>query len=137
MTDRQPAGFDATWDVASAIPGWLTQDQARLLFDTARELPSGPLVVEIGSHQGRSTVVLASAAAGSGARSSRSTRSWKAGCSAASPRGTKFEQTSPRPGWTNGRLLAEYSTRARPAGHATIDMLYIDGKHDYWTFATT
>lgn len=68
MTDCRPAEFDATWTVASTIPGWLTEAQARLLFDTAQELSERPLIVEIGSHQGKSTVVLASAARAIGGR---------------------------------------------------------------------
>ena len=44
------------------IGGWLTEAQARTLWDEARVVPAGALIVEIGSHQGRSTVVLAAAA---------------------------------------------------------------------------
>ena len=33
-----------------------------------------------------------------------------------------------------GRLQAEFSTRAAAAWSARFDLLYIDGKHDYWTF---
>ena len=32
-------------------------------------------------------------------------------------------------------LVAEYSTRARPAWDRPLDLLYIDGKHDYWTLS--
>lgn len=58
---RSPAGpdFDGLFAVADRIPGWLTRDQARVLYDATRALPPGSTVVEIGSHQGRSTVVLA------------------------------------------------------------------------------
>ena len=30
-------------------------------------------------------------------------------------------------------LVADYSTRARPEWQRPLDLLYIDGKHDYWT----
>ncbi|GAA1769966.1 class I SAM-dependent methyltransferase [Nocardioides hankookensis] len=53
--------FPAVFGVADAIPGWLTRDQAHALFDAATQLRPGSTVVEIGSHQGRSTVVLAGA----------------------------------------------------------------------------
>ena len=88
MSDRPALDFEAVWDVASTIPGWLTEEQAKLLFDTARDLSSAsaPLLLEIGSHQGKSTVVLASAARRAGGRSSRSTRSSTAASSAARPR---------------------------------------------------
>ena len=52
-------------DVLAAIApieGWLTDDQARRLWDSAEVLHAGQSIVEIGSFQGRSTVVLARAA---------------------------------------------------------------------------
>lgn len=52
--------FEDAWQRADNIEGWLTRAQARALFDAA-ERADGP-VVEIGSHQGRSTAVLAAAA---------------------------------------------------------------------------
>ncbi len=41
----------------------MTDAQARLLWDSAQTVPAGSAVVEIGSHYGRSTALLASAAA--------------------------------------------------------------------------
>ena len=32
-------------------------------------------------------------------------------------------------------LVTEYSTKARPGWHRELDLLYIDGKHDYWTLS--
>jgi hypothetical protein len=32
-------------------------------------------------------------------------------------------------------LVVDYSTRLRPSWRDPIDLLYIDGKHDYWTFS--
>jgi predicted O-methyltransferase YrrM len=54
--------FDEMQAQASGIEGWLTDGQARLLWDSARAVRPGDRVVEIGSYQGRSTVVLAGAA---------------------------------------------------------------------------
>jgi predicted O-methyltransferase YrrM len=51
-------------DVLSAVRdvnGWMTDDQARRLWDRASDVREGQRIVEIGSFQGRSTVVLASA----------------------------------------------------------------------------
>ena len=42
------------------VAGWLSDDQARRLWDRAEALAPGATVVEIGSYQGRSTAVLAS-----------------------------------------------------------------------------
>ena len=44
---------------ADAIAGWLSRDQARELHDQVLALRPGATIVEIGSHHGRSTVVLA------------------------------------------------------------------------------
>jgi hypothetical protein len=47
-----------------------------------------------------------------------------------------FEQNIAGAGLTETvELLPEYSTRARPGWTRTIDYLYIDGKHDYWTLS--
>ena len=40
------------------VEGWLSPDQARILFERAAEVPAGGTIVEIGSCQGRSTIVL-------------------------------------------------------------------------------
>lgn len=53
--------FAAAWKLAEDIPGWLTRDQARLLWDCVLDGPHGGIVLEIGSHRGRSTVVLGQA----------------------------------------------------------------------------
>ncbi len=45
------------------VQGWLTDAQARCLWEAAREVRDGGRIVEIGSFRGRSTIVLASAAA--------------------------------------------------------------------------
>ena len=45
------------------VEGWMTPGQASTLFDAARRCPDGGRIVEIGSFRGRSTIVLASAAA--------------------------------------------------------------------------
>lgn len=44
------------------IPGWFTDDQVAVLYKEAKKLSPGEKVVEIGSYQGRSTVVIAKAA---------------------------------------------------------------------------
>lgn len=57
MTDD----FGNIWDRAQRIDGWLTEGQAQLLYDLARCVDASQTIVEIGSHHGRSTVILASA----------------------------------------------------------------------------
>ena len=54
--------FEEVYASVRDIDGWLTKDQARLLYDRAAALPPSSRIVEIGSHHGRSTIVLAAAA---------------------------------------------------------------------------
>ncbi len=54
---------DVALERIAGVDGWLTDDQARALFDAAAEVRPGGRIVEIGSFRGRSTIVLATAAA--------------------------------------------------------------------------
>ena len=54
--------FEPVHRSIAEVNGWMTRDQARRLWDRASELESGNRVVEIGSFQGRSMIVLASSA---------------------------------------------------------------------------
>jgi Methyltransferase domain len=125
--------FDDAWAVADGVPGWLTRDQARMLWDEARRLPPGSSVLEIGSHKGRSTVVLGSAVRGGG--SVVAVDPFVDGRLFGGPSTREvFESTLDAAGLTEVvTLTAEYSTRLRPRWTEPIDLLYIDGKHDYWT----
>lgn len=55
-----PTSFEAAWSSAAAAEGWLTEAQGRWLFDAAARVPAGEAVVEVGSHHGKSTILLAS-----------------------------------------------------------------------------
>ena len=63
MTAPDPAGFDEALRVVADVRGWMTDDQARRLWDRAAVVAPGGQIVEIGSYQGRSAIVLARAAA--------------------------------------------------------------------------
>jgi hypothetical protein len=122
--------FDAVLATASGIDGWLTPAQAELLWEQATAVPDGGLIVEIGSHQGRSTVVLAAARAqvvaidpfvGGAMFGGLATRD-------------RFAANLAAAGVTGRVELRQVrSTQLRPAWTSPIDFLYIDGKHDYWT----
>jgi predicted O-methyltransferase YrrM len=133
LLDR--SGFESAWEIAGGIPGWLTEAQAAALWHAARRLPPGARVLEIGSHQGRSTVVLGRAAQLAGARVTAidpfvSGRLLGAG----SQTRERFAANMARAGLTDTvDLLVDYSTKARPNWTGPIHLLYIDGKHDYWT----
>jgi predicted O-methyltransferase YrrM len=128
--------FDTVWAVAEQIPGWLTRAQAAMLWHAARRLAPGAHIVEIGSHQGRSTVVLARAAQAVGARVTAVDPFVTGRLFGGPSTRDLFEANLARAGVTGTvALLPEYSTRARPAwDRGAVDLLYIDGKHDYWTF---
>lgn len=53
--------FEEAFAPAADVEGWLTEGQARRLWDAAQRVPAGGLVVEIGSFRGRSAIVIASA----------------------------------------------------------------------------
>jgi hypothetical protein len=128
--------FPDIWEVADRIPGWLTRDQAELLFDEAAALRADDLAVEIGSHRGRSTVVIAQALRGRGGRLVAIDPFVDGRLFGGSSTRTEFEGNiaDAAVGGTV-ELLCEYSTRARKSWTRPFHFLYIDGKHDYWTLS--
>ncbi len=134
VTGGGPSGFTEIWKYADGVPGWLTREQALLLHEEASQLRPGSLALEIGSHQGRSTVVLAHAV-----------RARQSSMVALDPfvDGRLFGGTSTRAKFERNvrdagvaetvELVTEYSTQARQGWRRGLDLLYIDGKHDYWT----
>lgn len=54
-------GFEAAWHRVEGIDGWLTIAQGVTLFEEARRVQPGQWIVEIGSHHGKSTILLATA----------------------------------------------------------------------------
>ncbi|HKT03223.1 MAG TPA: class I SAM-dependent methyltransferase [Rugosimonospora sp.] len=137
MTDRvlDRSGFESAWEIAGEIPGWLTREQASDLWHAARQLPPGATIVEIGSHQGRSTVVLAHAAARVGGRVMAIDAFCEGPMLGGAATKGKFEANVARAGLAGSvELLVNYSTKLRPQWNGPVDLLYVDGKHDYWTF---
>ena len=128
------ASFDTAWDHASQVPGWCTREQAEALWKAASKLGPGAAVLEIGSHKGRSTVVLGEAMRAVGGKvyavdpfiegrlfGGKSTRVTFEENMAGADLGDVVE------------LHSDYSTKLRPHWDKPIDVLYVDGKHDYWT----
>lgn len=56
--------FGAALTAVRAVEGWMTDAQARRLWEAARRVGQGGSIVEIGSFRGRSTIILATAADG-------------------------------------------------------------------------
>ena len=132
----EPLTFNQAWEAVQDVPGWLKHGQARILWDEASALGPGATVLEIGSHQGRSTVILGEAL-----------RPKDGTVIAVDPfvEGKLFGGLSTRDKFWRTidandlrgvvELVQEYSTRARPTWNRPFDLLYIDGKHDYWTLS--
>jgi hypothetical protein len=62
-TQTTAPGFGETLSSVSDVEGWMTDAQARRLWDAASRVGAPGRIVEIGSFRGRSTIVLARAAA--------------------------------------------------------------------------
>lgn len=131
-----PVTFDEAWAAVQDVPGWLKEGQARILWDEANKLGPGAKVLEIGSHQGRSTIIL-----GEALRAKHGT------VHAVDPfvEGRLFGGLSTKEKFERNiaandlgsvvELVQDYSTGLRPGWTTSFDMLYIDGKHDYWTLS--
>ncbi|HEX6360046.1 class I SAM-dependent methyltransferase [Actinophytocola sp.] len=98
-------------------------------------LRPGATVVEIGSHQGRSTIILGHAARTVGARVVAIDAFVDGRLFGGSSTRDRFEANIRAAGLTDVvELVVGYSTRLRPSWTRPVDLLYIDGKHDYWTY---
>ena len=128
--------FEIAWALADPGPGWLTREQGRLLFDEATAAGSGARLLEIGSHQGRSTVLLGRVALASGGEVVAIDPFVEGRLFGGTPTRERFRANLERAGVATAvRPVEEYSGRARPGWAEAIDLLYIDGKHDVWTFS--
>lgn len=130
------AAFHRVWPVAGSAAGWLTVEQAALLHTCAAPLGPGATVVEIGSYEGRSTLALASALAGDGARVVAIdpwTENWKFGAAGTRDRFTEHVRLA---GLTERvTVVARRSQDVRPTWEGPVDLLFIDGKHDVWSLS--
>jgi predicted O-methyltransferase YrrM len=130
-------------DVLAALPdvdGWLTDGQARLLHDNARALTPGSRIVEIGSYRGRSTIVLAKAAAeratviaidshdGDNRGPQQVHGQWDEGQA-----DYEIFHGNLRRAGVDGQVqhVRARSQDALELVHGQVDLLYIDGAHQY------
>lgn len=125
------AGFDDAWEAVDDVAGWLTLEQARLLYERAAALPALARIVEIGTYHGRSTIVLAKAAP--------TAEVITIDPFASEPDvGTQdlavFEANLDRSGLRDRvHHVRESSVAALTAVPGEVDLLYIDGAHDLKT----
>jgi hypothetical protein len=129
-----PAGFDKAWRLAESVKGWMTRQQGRALWCAADSLTPGATVVEIGSHQGRSTIILAAAASRSRASVVAVDPFVEGRLFGGQSTRDLFERNIDASGLAQHvRLEAEYSHRLLARWNEPVELLYIDGKHDYWS----
>ncbi len=134
------SGFDEAFAAADRIEGWLSEGQARRLWDAAQRVPEDGLVVEIGSFRGRSAVVMA-AALPAGARlvaidphagSDRGPQEIAPDAERGDADKRAFDANLEAAG-VAARVehVRELSSAAHGAVERPIDVLYVDGAHRF------
>ncbi len=118
--------FDAAWRLASGVDGWLTEAQARTLYDAARVAAPGR-VVEIGSHLGRSTIMLAASGAAVTAIDPFPAN-WRYGRPDTEERLHRHLAEAGVASQVHVRVAT--SRVARAGWVEPVRLLYVDGKHD-------
>jgi predicted O-methyltransferase YrrM len=136
-------GVEAALAATSDIDGWLTEGQARALWDAASRLPDGGSVVEIGSYHGRSTIVLAYAGRAAGEAATVTAIDPHAGNDRGPQeiRGTSAEGEADHRRFLANLERAGVADRVRHVRRASgealdrvsgpIDLLFVDGAHRY------
>jgi predicted O-methyltransferase YrrM len=132
--------FEQAWAAVADVQGWMTRGQGEALDQAARSAPPGGTIVEIGSFQGRSTIVLAMAAP-EGARliaidphagNDRGPNEFEGYAEAASADHAGFNANLAAGGVADRVThLRMFSDAALTAVAGEIDVLYIDGAHRY------
>jgi predicted O-methyltransferase YrrM len=132
--------FEDAFAAAEPVEGWLTEAQARRLWDRARELPAGATAVEIGSFRGRSAIVLASGLADDArlvaidphAGTDRGPQEIAGREAEAEADNRAFRANLERAGVApRVHHVREFSQQALDAVDGRVDLLYVDGAHRY------
>lgn len=132
--------FDATLVDLEGVAGWLSDAQALRLWARATELVAPARIIEIGSFQGRSTIVLARAAADGveivaidpHAGNDRGPQEIEGFAEAAAADHLVFNENLDKAGVRDRvRHVRTRSSDAHGDVGDPIDLLYIDGAHRY------
>ncbi len=123
--------FHEAWSHVRDVDGWLTEAQARTLFAAAAAVPQDRAIVEIGSHHGKSTIILASAAQHGVpvfAIDPFADERWGGGV----PARTRFHENLQRAG-VDAKVEAMRMTSTCAADRwdgRPVGLVYLDGAHD-------
>lgn len=132
--------FEQAFAAADSVEGWLTEAQARRLWDRAAALAPGAVAVEIGSFRGRSAVVLASAlpdgaelvAIDPHAGNDRGPQEIRGREAEAADDNRAFRENLERAGVTKRvRHVRDFSQQALGSVDGEVDLLFVDGAHRY------
>lgn len=117
-------------------PGWLSLDEAALLYHLARQATTGS-IVEVGSYRGRSTVALAKGAVAGGNRPVYAIDPHEkftgvlGGQFGPEDRGVFFQVMLRTSSYQNVRLVNLSSEVITPGWKGPVSLLWLDGDHTY------
>jgi predicted O-methyltransferase YrrM len=132
--------FSEAFALAAPVEGWLSEAQAQRLWNAAGHVPSGGLVVEIGSFRGRSAIVMASVLADGAALVAIDPHAGgDRGPQEIEPEAERGEadneafRSNLRSAGVEARVehVRQMSSDAHDAVDRAIDVLYVDGAHRY------